>query len=101
MVFWFKSSAVDPPATIYMGRDKYENDEMLRFGRESDIWFHVDGLSSAHVYLQLQSGWTFDTIPPDVVEDCCQLVKYNSIEGNKKQNVKVTKQAQLLFIVHV
>jgi hypothetical protein len=44
--------------------------------------FHVDKFSSAHVYLRLPEGQTMDQIPPAVLEDCCQLVKANSIEGN-------------------
>lgn len=62
---------------------------MLKYGYENDIWFHVDSLSSAHVYLRLQGDWTFDNIPPAVLTDCCQLVKANSIEGNKKNNVRI------------
>lgn len=81
MVFYFTSTACDPPVTLYMGRDKFENEEMLQHGIQEDIWFHVDSLSSAHVYLKLQPTWTFDTIPQEVLEDCVQLVKYNSIEG--------------------
>ena len=104
MVLFFTSTAVSPPATIYMGKDKvsstrdrdrdavsltrsmqYENEELLRYGRENDVWFHVDKvcfscllfagqrvahshslasltlyagvqLSSAHVYLRLPAG---------------------------------------------
>lgn len=66
-----------------MGRDKFENEDMLKYGVEDDIWFHVDALSSAHVYLKLQPGWTFDSIPEAVLTDCVQLVKHNSIEGKK------------------
>lgn len=62
---------------------------MLKYGNENDIWFHVDSLSSAHVYLRLQDDWTFDNIPQAVLNDCCQIVKANSIEGNKKNNVKI------------
>lgn len=62
---------------------------MLKYGYENDLWFHVDGLSSAHVYLRLQGDWTFDNIPPAVLIDCCQIVKANSIEGNKKNNIKI------------
>jgi hypothetical protein len=81
---------VDPPALIYMGRDKYENDEMLKYGYdEQAVWFHVDDLSSAHVYLRMQPDWTLDTIPSAVLVDCAQLTKYNSIEGNKKNNVRI------------
>lgn len=43
--------------------------------------FHVDKLSSAHVYLRLPQGMTWDAIPQDVLQECCQLVKANSIEG--------------------
>lgn len=49
----------------------------------------MDELSSAHVYLKPQAGWTLDTIPQDVITDCAQLVKANSIEGNKKNDVKI------------
>ena len=38
-------------------------------------------MSSAHVYVRLQPGQTWDDIPEAVVEDCAQLVKANSIEG--------------------
>lgn len=43
--------------------------------------FHVDNLSSAHVYLRLRDGETWDNIPQKLVEDCAQLTKANSIEG--------------------
>eukprot|EP00983_Pelagomonas_calceolata_P026004 816202-Pelagomonas_calceolata.AAC.3 len=43
--------------------------------------FHVDDLSSAHVYLRLPEGMGLDDIPKDTLEDCCQLVKHNSIQG--------------------
>lgn len=38
MVFFFKSTAVNPPAILYMGRDKFENEDMLKHGFEEDIW---------------------------------------------------------------
>lgn len=43
--------------------------------------FHVDKMSSAHVYLRLPKGQTMDDIPEGVLEDCVQLVKANSIQG--------------------
>jgi len=89
MVFYFTSNVVDPPAMIYMGKDKYENEDLIKYGWEEDVWFHVDKLSSAHVYLRLQKGVSLDDIHPDVLEDCCQLVKANSIEGNKLNDVDV------------
>ena len=52
MVYYFVSNVVDPPVTLFMGRDKYENEDLIRWGWPEDVWFHVDKLSSAHVYLR-------------------------------------------------
>lgn len=65
------------------------DDELLKYAEQNDIWFHVSDLSSAHVYLRLQSGWTISTIPEEVLTDCGQLVKANSIEGTKLNNVRI------------
>eukprot|EP00197_Chlamydomonas_leiostraca_P002247 CAMPEP_0202858634 /NCGR_PEP_ID=MMETSP1391-20130828/1078_1 /ASSEMBLY_ACC=CAM_ASM_000867 /TAXON_ID=1034604 /ORGANISM="Chlamydomonas leiostraca, Strain SAG 11-49" /LENGTH=199 /DNA_ID=CAMNT_0049537567 /DNA_START=113 /DNA_END=712 /DNA_ORIENTATION=+ len=70
-----------------MGRDKYENEDLIKYGLPCDLWFHVDDLSSAHVYLRLPEGATMDDIPEDTLEDCAQLVKQNSIQGCKMNNV--------------
>jgi hypothetical protein len=70
---------------IYMGRDKVENEELIAHGWPEDVWcapqrnatqrspgfvadaawratapsrFHVDRLSSAHVYMRLAKGET-------------------------------------------
>lgn len=52
--------------------------------------FHVDNLSSAHVYIRLPDGYTgLADIPEAVLMDCAQLVKANSIEGCKKTSVRV------------
>jgi predicted ribosome quality control (RQC) complex YloA/Tae2 family protein len=111
MVISFTSTAVDPPATIYMGRDKFENEQLIKYpmGSEYDVWFHVDRLSSAHVYLSVPdprlslnvisdqsidadqkfalSDW--QSIPEALLIDLAQLVKANSIEGNKKDNITI------------
>ncbi|KAL1917351.1 uncharacterized protein VTP21DRAFT_5007 [Calcarisporiella thermophila] len=87
MVLYFTSNVVDPPATIYMGKDKYENEELIKYGFDED--FHVDKLSSAHVYLRLREGESWEDIPKAVLNDLAQLVKANSIEGNKKNNITV------------
>uniref|UniRef100_A0A9L0TMN6 Coiled-coil domain-containing protein 25 n=1 Tax=Equus caballus TaxID=9796 RepID=A0A9L0TMN6_HORSE len=52
-------------------------------------WFHVDKLSSAHVYLRLHKGETIEDIPKEVLMDCAHLVKANSIQGCKMNNVNV------------
>lgn len=67
VLFPFPSHAVD--------------EDLIRYGYEEDIWFHVDKLSSAHVYVRLNAGMTMDTMTKELIDDCCQLVKANSIEG--------------------
>ncbi|KAL2752952.1 hypothetical protein ACRALDRAFT_1036370 [Sodiomyces alcalophilus JCM 7366] len=90
MVYYFTSTAVDPPANIYVGKDKYENEELIKYGWEEDVWFfHVDKLSSAHIYLRLPEGEAWDSISPPLLEDLAQLTKANSIEGNKKDNITI------------
>ncbi|EKM49806.1 uncharacterized protein PHACADRAFT_265513 [Phanerochaete carnosa HHB-10118-sp] len=89
MVLFFASTAIDPPAVIYMGKDKFENEDLIKYAWPQDVWFHVDKLSSAHVYLRMPEGMTWDAIPEALLVDCAQLVKANSIEGNKKDNLTI------------
>ena len=106
MVFYFVSSE---GYTIYMvnlkmyifilyprqiilyvqGADKYENEDLIRYGFPEDIWFHVDDLSSAHVYLRLQKEQRLEDVSEVTIMECCQLVKANSIEGCKPKEVDV------------
>ncbi|XP_031264119.1 coiled-coil domain-containing protein 25-like [Pistacia vera] len=89
MVFYFKARPEAGDYTIFMGLDKYENEELIKYGFPEDVWFHVDKMSSAHVYLRLHKGQTIDDISEGVLEDCAQLVKANSIQGNKVNNIDV------------
>ncbi|KAA0038714.1 hypothetical protein IC582_007091 [Cucumis melo] len=89
MVFYFKARPDVGDYTIFMGLDKYENEELIKYGFIEDIWFHVDKMSSAHVYVRLQKGQTIDDISEGLLEDCAQLVKANSIQGNKVNNIDV------------
>ncbi|XP_030920881.1 coiled-coil domain-containing protein 25 [Geospiza fortis] len=89
MVFYFTSNAAAAVYTIYMGKDKYENEDLIKYGWPEDVWFHVDKLSSAHVYLRLHQGQSMDDIPKEVLSDCAHLVKANSIQGCKLSSVTV------------
>lgn len=57
------------------------DEDLIKFAWPQDVWFHVDKLSSAHVYLRMPDGMTWDHIPEPLLVDCAQLVKANSIEG--------------------
>ncbi|KAJ1285396.1 hypothetical protein BS78_03G276900 [Paspalum vaginatum] len=89
MVLYYKARPDAGDYTIYMGADKSENEELIKYGLPEDVWFHVDKVSSAHVYLRLKKGETIDTISEGLLEDCAQLVKAHSIQGNKMNNVEV------------
>eukprot|EP00981_Chlorochromonas_danica_P011657 scaffold4203_cov166-Ochromonas_danica.AAC.3 len=88
MVFFFTSSE---GYIIYMGRDKYENEDLIKYGLPEDVWFHVDDLSSAHVYLRLKKNENLEDVSPKTIQECSQLVKANSIEGCKLSEVAVSK----------
>jgi predicted ribosome quality control (RQC) complex YloA/Tae2 family protein len=84
MVFFF-TCQTDPNVTIYMGKDKFENEDLIKYAYDHDIWFHVDNLSSAHVYLRTAEPITsYEEIKPETIQECAQLTKANSIEGCKK-----------------
>jgi hypothetical protein len=90
MVLYFTPVGADETKhSLYMGRDKVENEDLIKWGLPEDVWFHVDKLSSAHVYLRVARGESMDDIREDELEDCAQLVKANSIVGNKENNVGV------------
>lgn len=72
-----------------MGRDKYENEELIKYGWPEDIWFHVDNHSSAHVYVRMPKGKGMDDLTDEMIEECSQLTKANSIEGCKLNHVRV------------
>uniref|UniRef100_A0A8C8VWZ0 Coiled-coil domain-containing protein 25 n=1 Tax=Peromyscus maniculatus bairdii TaxID=230844 RepID=A0A8C8VWZ0_PERMB len=76
--------------TVYTGKEKYENEDLIKYGWPEDIWSHVDKRSLSHVYLQLQTGETMiEDISKEVLMDCAHLVKANSIQGCKMNNINV------------
>jgi len=72
-----RASPLAPPSPTprISQKDKYENEELIRFGLPEDVWFHVDDLSSAHVYLRQKPGEKLDDISPDLLLECASLVK--------------------------
>jgi predicted ribosome quality control (RQC) complex YloA/Tae2 family protein len=59
MVFFFETNE---GYVIYMGTDKYENEDLIKYGLPEDIWFHVEDLSSAHVYLRLRKDQKLEDV---------------------------------------
>jgi hypothetical protein len=83
----------------YVGRDKHENEHLIKYGWPGDIWFHVDSLSSAHVYFRIKNlhsnlkipidGIPIDDLPVDTIYDMMQICKNNSIQGSKLASCKM------------
>ncbi|KAI2817810.1 hypothetical protein CBS63078_10585 [Aspergillus niger] len=83
MVYYYTSKVVDPSAFIYVGKDKFENEDLIKHGLEKD---RADALHLG-VYLV---GSTSITCPvPTYIFASGKLTKANSIEGNKKDNITV------------
>ena len=65
-----------------MGKDKFENEELIKYALPHDIWywviklinlfrFHVDNFSSAHVYLRMKNPITsYEELPEKAVIEC-------------------------------
>jgi len=66
------------------------DEDLIKFGLEEDVWFHADKLSSAHIYLRMNEGSSWESIPEEVLTDLAQLTKANSIEGMQALTSKCT-----------
>lgn len=49
----------------------------------------MDDLSSAHVYFRLAENEKWDAIDQKNINEVCQLLKENSIDGSKKAKVDI------------
>lgn len=77
---------------IVTGKDQFENDLLIKYGfRELGlIWFHADKYSSGHIYLKLlPHEKSLDDVPREVLQDCLQLCKSSSIQGNKLDQCRI------------
>jgi len=56
MVYYFTSNVVDPPAQIYVGKDKVENEDLIKYGLEQDVWYWFQ---LSRLILNLSDVWLF------------------------------------------
>ena len=59
MVYYF---SIPESNVVFMGKDKFENEKLIEYCWDEDVWFHVEGFSSAHVYMWLRDGQTIDSL---------------------------------------
>ncbi|XBW34641.1 hypothetical protein QEN19_000208 [Hanseniaspora menglaensis] len=95
-MYLFESIHDGKCVTLFMGKDKFENDFMIKyFYKEMNtIWLHVDKYSSSHVYVKLNASVKSDTNISDIISqnhlnDAIQLCKANSISANKLQKAEI------------
>jgi predicted ribosome quality control (RQC) complex YloA/Tae2 family protein len=72
------------------------DEDLIKYGLEEDVWFHADKLSSAHIYLRMKEGETWENISEEVLIDCAQLTKANSIEGRHFSRARVARDTHVL-----
>lgn len=94
MVYVYESKPIDTfdSHSVISGKDQFENDLLIKYGfREWGlIWFHAEKYSSGHIYLKLlPHEKSLDDVPEEVVQDCLQLCKSTSIQGNKLDQCKI------------
>jgi len=82
MIFYFKSTC-GGDLTLYIGKYKYENNDLIKYGLLEDVRFHIEDLSSAHVYLRMKPGMTLDDTSEYLLLQWYVLVNANSIAGCK------------------
>lgn len=73
----------------------HTDEELIKYGWDQDVWFHVDNLSSAHIYVRLPEGQDWESIDQGLLTDCAQLTKANSIEGTLLVPMHLLKDIEL------
>jgi predicted ribosome quality control (RQC) complex YloA/Tae2 family protein len=69
--------------TILCGRSAKGNDQLLDECAPHDIWFHVDGQSSAHVILVNEKKEKMNKIPKKVIKRCACICKASTKQTGK------------------
>ena len=64
-----------------MGKDKHENEDLIRYGLPEDVWFHVDALSSAHVYLRMGQGEKLKELDEEAILEVFVRATHDMISG--------------------
>jgi hypothetical protein len=68
--------------TIFVGKNRTNNWELIDNAKDSDIWFHIANSSSCHVVLQ--TDIPINKIPRQVIKRCACLCKSNSNSKSEK-----------------
>jgi predicted ribosome quality control (RQC) complex YloA/Tae2 family protein len=101
--------------SIHIGRNKKENDELVKTSAKTDIWFHVDGAPSEYppkvdtrratvgrsAHIILANTEKLNAIPKQVIKRCACLCKSNSsMKSESKCGIIYTEVANVLPTEH-
>lgn len=76
----FKTFVLSEDATLYVGKDSKNNDELtFRFGKPNDYWFHLRGGSGSHCILKFTGK---GNPPKEIIEKSASIAAYYSSQRN-------------------
>lgn len=73
--------------TVIIGKNKNENDLIIRQSHPRDLWFHLQGISSPHIILQTQG----DIIPKKYINQIVRLFPLHKSGLSSRFNVIYTE----------
>lgn len=72
----FRKFEISPNATLYVGKDSKNNDELtFRLGKPNDYWFHLRGGSGSHCILKYSGE---GKPPKEIIEKSASIAAYYS-----------------------
>src|SRR5260221_1608961 len=81
---------------------KCPDEDLIKYAWPQDVWFYVDKLCSAHVYLRLPESITscqWEAIPDALLVDCDSLCAARQACASRSTLSKVSQEQLLLFLV--
>ena len=69
---------------IKIGKNAYENDQLIKEAKQTDLWFHLASFPSSHVVLSVDKN---HPVTKNMIKYCAQLVKENTKYRNS--NLKI------------
>jgi predicted ribosome quality control (RQC) complex YloA/Tae2 family protein len=73
--------------TVLVGKNKNENDLLIKNSNPCDLWFHLQGVSSPHIILQTEG----DIIPKKYINQIVQMFPLHKSGLSSRFNVIYTE----------
>ena len=84
MVYIYETK--DKDAIIFVPKNAYESEQLREQAAQHDVWFHVRGMDSAHIYLRMNIPISdLSEIPDSCFFQCAQLAVNNCRKGKRSK----------------